>query len=504
MKNGSETKPKLKKHRLDSDISNTSAQSESICKRSSRRHHMHHYKNRKSLNIAQSKTSTNSNENEMMMAKLNNEITSKSVRSREISKHISWWDNDHANNHVRSGSMDEIQKFNDDLNHHNGHHHNGQHHNGHHHHHSTNIDTINHNDTRTRSGRAGTKFNKWQDVNSSDGEASSSGSDGSSESEDSMVITAPKFRKSLTVGLTKKRRNLLYESDSKDEESSLNMKSGIYGKLQQSDVNVEDMVHSKFIAWLCTVVKLGEYITNFEQNGKADIRKIKYFNDGMLKDLGIMDESDRALILDEAKEFGKLQMEFVKFLDGNEVLKPFKQKLRSNGILTANDLKMEVKNKNDLMLIFELDVDERKEIEDIWNVVHPTESLLKSDMKLLQQHQTRTMHEMELLIQQMIEMDEKIYNDNQYVMMPNSLKIQHCKVIDSYYARLENHKRMLDKLNCRNNMDYINVNNGGNNGDDMNEDVDEKKRKGKDKGRRQRKGKSKSVKFNGVRFAINV
>ena len=123
-------------------------------------------------------------------------------------------------------------------------------------------------------------------LSSSSSSPSSSPSTTSSESEDGVILkTPPIFFKSKTVA----------DGDSTDEEKAISVRSPaksvhglrVYEKLRGSDDDIDNKVHSKFLIWLCNVIQLGQYIVNFEENGKADVRKIKYFNDQMLRNLGI-------------------------------------------------------------------------------------------------------------------------------------------------------------------------------------------------------------------------
>lgn len=81
----------------------------------------------------------------------------------------------------------------------------------------------------------------------------------------------------------------------------------------------ENIYQRKFREWLCDEVKLKEYQQLFEREGEADVRRIADLTDDILKDIGIEKDTDRRLLLKEAKEFKKFQGEFADLLGRNEV-----------------------------------------------------------------------------------------------------------------------------------------------------------------------------------------
>ena len=105
----------------------------------------------------------------------------------------------------------------------------------------------------------------------------------------------------------------------------------------------DDKCALKFKEWLFDVVKLKQYLTNFEENECNDIRMIEDLDEETIKeDIGIKKKLHCKLILRKAKQFKQGQMEFNNILNSNKELKRYKQIFEDNGILTLQNLHRDV------------------------------------------------------------------------------------------------------------------------------------------------------------------
>ena len=80
--------------------------------------------------------------------------------------------------------------------------------------------------------------------------------------------------------------------------------------------------------WLFNIVKLRQYISNFEENECNDVRMIQDLDEDTIKEeIGITKKLHCRLILRKAAQFKQSQTEFMQILDGNKIVKQYKQVL---------------------------------------------------------------------------------------------------------------------------------------------------------------------------------
>ena len=210
---------------------------------------------------------------------------------------------------------------------------------------------------------------------------------------------------------TEHKYDILYDRDS-GSHSQDRIKHSQQPRVQLTNTSNSkgSVLHSKFVLWLFEVVQLDQYLPVFEKNGKADIRKVRHLTDKILSEMGVEDEADRELILEEVEEFKKLQAEFNKILDKNKVLRPLKSKFRANGILTIQDLHEDIQSKNDLERISGI-TDEDK-LEQIWGIIHPSQSNLQLQINKIKKKYNVTVSYMDSLFKDLNELQMQMAATN--------------------------------------------------------------------------------------------
>jgi len=132
----------------------------------------------------------------------------------------------------------------------------------------------------------------------------------------------------------------------------------------------EDICKTKFKDWLCTVVKLGQYLNLFKEKEYNDIRMIEFFDEESIeKEIGIKKTFHRKLIMKKAKEFKDSQNDFAKLMEENIELKIHKETLEIHGILNLKELRKDVKTKESLKEILGGNQNENS-LEIIWQFIN--------------------------------------------------------------------------------------------------------------------------------------
>eukprot|EP01084_Bolivina_argentea_P033363 61708_1 len=135
----------------------------------------------------------------------------------------------------------------------------------------------------------------------------------------------------------------------------------------------ENVCRVKFDHWLCKVVKLKQYLVNFEEHEYNDITLIEYFDDDVIKnELGINKKLHCKKILRHVEIFKNMTNEFKQWLDVNKCMQQYEQKLILNGIMTLPDLRKDIKTKDDVVKV--LEIENEMEINKIINIIHSDRS----------------------------------------------------------------------------------------------------------------------------------
>eukprot|EP01083_Nonionella_stella_P175625 612132_1 len=134
----------------------------------------------------------------------------------------------------------------------------------------------------------------------------------------------------------------------------------------------DEKCRTKFKEWLSKVVKLRQYLPNFEENECDDIRLIEFFEEEVLKnEIGINKTFHRKLLMKEANEFKRDQAIFSEVLVNNKELERNKQIFQANGILTLRDFRNDIETPRQLGEMLQI-MDEKK-VRSFWITLQQTE-----------------------------------------------------------------------------------------------------------------------------------
>eukprot|EP01084_Bolivina_argentea_P271788 462542_1 len=211
-------------------------------------------------------------------------------------------------------------------------------------------------------------------------------------------------------------------------------------------IQLNDIYKHKFRQWICNKVKLKKYLLLFEQSGEFDVRRIRMFNDSILQKIGIEKVTDRKLILEEAENFVKLKSEFDRLLQTHQVLHPYKEILKENGIFISSDFQNDILNKSQLKEMLKESCDDR--IDEIWDILHPSEAdmIIKQEIEQLKQQKMRVEKDMNEYIQNLQRMQTKMAPIKIISRNQKHAKQQHTKMIIDYDYVLKNHQDLLEPM----------------------------------------------------------
>eukprot|EP01084_Bolivina_argentea_P166951 289819_1 len=127
-----------------------------------------------------------------------------------------------------------------------------------------------------------------------------------------------------------------------------------------------------FRTWLQDEVGLGTFYNKFEDNQYADVRMIKHmkkesFNIILENEIG-MNAIHKELLFDHIEKFKQQQKSYEDFFDKDRELRKYKSLFDRNGIVRFEDLRCNIKTKDDLKAIFKMDCKETH-IDTIWKEI---------------------------------------------------------------------------------------------------------------------------------------
>eukprot|EP01084_Bolivina_argentea_P299375 516038_1 len=169
------------------------------------------------------------------------------------------------------------------------------------------------------------------------------------------------------------------------------------------------MVEKRFMEWLCDELELDKYLMVFQRYDKADMYKVRFLTDITLQEMGIVDEYDQKKILNAVDEFSVAHNTFERILYNNVVLKDYTQQLQMNGIFTLDDIAREIRCKEDIERVFELDESDAK-IDKIWNAVCPSSAQdVHANVSGFQEKCKESISKMGEIHQQAVKMENNIF-----------------------------------------------------------------------------------------------
>eukprot|EP01083_Nonionella_stella_P156174 505373_1 len=215
------------------------------------------------------------------------------------------------------------------------------------------------------------------------------------------------------------------------------------------DDHGDNIFVTKFKQWLCEDVQKSQYLEAFKSMGCADIRLIKHFTEDTLLNIGINSEWDRKLLLDEINTLKMAQTKFNDLLDEHYVFRSFKSSLKRHGILTRSDLE-HIPDEQALQEILNIPFDDNR-IREIWCIIHPSQCRLQSEMNELREQHQVTMDAMDVFLQLMIKMQEKISAEKPQLPNDQTRRIEQQQngILNAYYARLTQHQSLLHRADTR-------------------------------------------------------
>eukprot|EP01083_Nonionella_stella_P310516 1103386_1 len=103
----------------------------------------------------------------------------------------------------------------------------------------------------------------------------------------------------------------------------------------------------EFGKWLRTTVHLEEYLALFEEHQYDELSMIEFFDEDVLKEIGIVDESHWKCILEHVEKFKASMDALQKWFETNSKFKSCQHLLMKNNIMTLDQLQEKIKSKQD-------------------------------------------------------------------------------------------------------------------------------------------------------------
>eukprot|EP01083_Nonionella_stella_P119702 358038_1 len=103
----------------------------------------------------------------------------------------------------------------------------------------------------------------------------------------------------------------------------------------------------EFAQWLRKTVQMEQYLALFEEHQYDEISMIEFFDEDVLKEIGIVDESHWKCILEHVEKFKASMDALQKWFETNSKFKSCQHLLMKNNIMTLDQLQEKIKSKQD-------------------------------------------------------------------------------------------------------------------------------------------------------------